>query len=351
MKKNLLILFGGESSEYEVSLISSSNVLNAIDKNIYDVTTIGITKDGRWLLYEGDYEKIKDGSWIDEASKKAIISPCKSQGGIVILGEDGWEEKKIDVCFPVLHGKNGEDGTVQALLKLAGIKFVGCEMLASAVAMDKIMTKIILEKNSIPVTPYVYFKKHNIDKLDTYILKIEKELGYPCFVKPVNAGSSMGASKAGDRDELITSINDAFIHDDKVMVEKFINCREIEVAAMGNNIVRIAGPGEIISESEFYDYDTKYVSNSEVKYNIPAHITDEQTELIKKYAVSAFDVLDLKGLSRIDFFIDKDNGDIYLNEVNTIPGFTNISMFPKMFMSEGVSYTELVSELLNLAQV
>lgn len=351
MKKNLLILFGGESSEHEVSLISSSNVLNAIDKEIYDITTIGITKDGRWLLYEGEYDKIKDGSWTDEASKKAIISPCKSQGGIVILGENGWEERKIDVCFPVLHGKNGEDGTVQALLKLAGIKFVGCEMLGSAVAMDKIMTKIILEKNNIPQTPYVYFKKHNLDKLDTYIEKIENELGYPCFVKPVNAGSSVGASKAGNRDELIKAIDEAIIHDDKVMVEKFINCREIEVAVMGNTSVKIAGPGEIVSESEFYDYDTKYISNSGVSYNIPAHISEEQTKLIKEYAISAFDVLDLKGLSRIDFFIDKDNGDIYLNEVNTIPGFTNISMFPKMFMSSGVSYTKLVSELLELAQM
>jgi len=349
MKKNLLVLFGGESSEHEVSLISAYNVINAVDTSLYDIITVGITKDGNWYFYDGEYEKIKDGSWEKIANKKAFISPCKSCGGIIILNGDKYEEVKIDVCFPVLHGKNGEDGTVQGLLQLSGIKYVGCEVLSSSICMDKIITKIILEKNNIPQTPYVFFKKHNLDKLSAYKEEIEKNIGYPCFVKPVNAGSSVGASKVADESELEYAVKEALKHDNKVMVEKYINCREIEVAVMGNSKASVAGPGEIISESEFYDYDTKYVTNSGVKYDIPADITEKQTELIRKYALKAFEALDIKGLSRIDFFIDRDTDEIYLNEVNTIPGFTNISMYPKLFISEGTSYKELVSQLLELA--
>lgn len=347
--KNVLVLFGGESSEYEVSLISSYNIIKAIDKNEYNVITVGITKDGNWYLFEGDYEKIKDGSWTLEKNKKAFISPCKSSLGVIVLNNGEYEEIKVDVCFPVLHGKNGEDGTVQGLLQLAGIKYVGCRLLSSSVCMDKVMTKIVLEKNNIPQTPYIFIKKHELENVSAYEKEIENKLGFPCFVKPVNAGSSVGASKVNSKADVEKAVREAFEHDDKVLVEKYINCREIEVAVLGNDEVKVAGPGEIVSESEFYDYDTKYISNSGVSYQIPADISQKQAELIKEYAVKAFYALDIRGFSRIDFFIDRDTNEIYLNEINTIPGFTNISMYPKLFVSEGVSYNELVSELLELA--
>lgn len=349
MKKNTLFLFGGESSEHEISLISAYNVLNAVDRDKYNIYTIGITKDGQWYYYDGDYEKIKDGSWSEENNKKAIISPCKSDSGIIIFDKE-IKKVKIDVCFPVLHGKCGEDGTIQGLLTLGGIKFVGCSYMSSSLCMDKVMTKIVLEKNNIPQTPYLYLKKQNFNDKDKTCKEVFSQIGYPCFVKPVNAGSSLGASKVAKEEELEDALTEAFRYDSKVLIEKFINCREIEVAVMGNDTVKLAGPGEILSESEFYDYDTKYLTDT-VGYDIPAKLDNNVTEKIREYAKKAYKVLDCKGLSRIDFFVDKATGEIYLNEINTLPGFTNISMYPKLFISEGLTYKELVSELLELASL
>ncbi len=343
MKKTVLILFGGESTEHEVSRISAYNVINGIDKEKYNLVVIGITKSGNWFLYEGDYEKVKDGSWESEDNKEAFISPSKSHGGIVVINKDGSISKiKIDICFPVLHGKNGEDGTLQGLLELSGINFVGGKTLSMAMCMDKVMTKIVLEKNNIPQTPYFFLRKGE----DITEKLTQSNMSFPLFVKPVNAGSSIGASKASDINEFEKSVADAFLYDNKVLVEKNINCREIEVAVMGNNELRTAGPGEIISDAEFYDYDTKYITNENVGYKIPADITKEQTALIKEYAKKAYKALECRSLSRVDFFIDKDTGEIYLNEINTLPGFTNISMYPKLFLSEGVEYKELIDLLL-----
>jgi len=344
MKKTVLILFGGESTEHDVSQVSAYNVINAINKDKYDVLTIGITLDGKWYLYEGDYEKIKDGSWEKCENKEALISPSKAHRGIVVLEKDGTSQNiKVDICFPVLHGKNGEDGTVQGLLELSGINFVGGKTLGMAMCMDKVVTKIILEKNKIPQTPYFYLRKG--DDLD----KAYEESGmeFPLFVKPVNAGSSIGASKATDMESLKKAVEDAFLYDRKVLVEKNINCREIEVAAMGeNDNVVVAGPGEILSDAEFYDYNTKYITNDNVGYGIPADITKEQANLILNYAKKAYKALECRSLSRVDFFIDKDTGEIYLNEINTLPGFTNISMYPKLFVHQGIEYGKLVEMLL-----
>lgn len=349
LKKNVLFLFGGESSEYEISLISAYNVITAVDKELYNIYTIGITKDGNWYYYEGDFSKIKDGTWIHEDNKKAIISPCKSHSGILIFDKE-IKKVKIDICFPVLHGKNGEDGTVQGLLTLAGIKFVGCSFMSSSLCMDKVMTKIVLEKNNIPQTPYIFLKKQDFCDLNKIKEEIISEIGFPCFVKPVNAGSSVGASKVGKDSYLKEALDDAFKYDDKVLIEKYINCREIETAVMGNDIIKVAGPGEILSQSEFYDYDTKYHTDT-VGYDIPAKLDESLLDKIREYAKKAYKVLDCKGLSRIDFFLDKDTGEVYLNEINTLPGFTNISMYPKLFINEGLSYKELVSELLELASL
>ena len=348
LKKNVLFLFGGESSEYEISCISAYNVLNAVDQERYNIVPLGITKKGEWYYYNGSYDKIKDLTWDKEELPKAIISPCKSDKGIIIFDKEV-KKLKIDLCFPVLHGKNGEDGTVQGLLTLAGIPFVGCSCMSSSLCMDKVMTKIVLEKNHIPQTPYIYIKEP-YRELNNVKEEIQKTIGYPCFVKPVNAGSSMGAHKVNCEEELEKALDDAFSHDKKVLIEKFVNCREIEVAVMGNENIQIAGPGEILQESEFYDYDTKYHTDS-VGYGIPAKLTSEMTEKIKEYAKKAYRVLDCKGLSRVDFFVSRDTDEIYLNEINTLPGFTNISMFPKLFINEGLSYKELVTKLLEIASL
>ncbi len=349
MKKNVLFLFGGESSEHEVSCVSAYNVLLAADTELYNIYTIGITKDGKWLYYDGDFEKIKDLSWVNEAKYKAVISPCKSDSGIIIF-KDEIEKIKIDACFPVLHGKNGEDGTVQGLLTLAGIPFVGCSYTSSAVCMDKIMAKCVLEVNDIPQTPYIYIKKNQKISYAALANEVEEKLGFPCFVKPVNAGSSVGASKAEDAQELRESVEAAFIHDSKVMIEKFINCREIEVAVMGNDMYLLAGPGEILSTSEFYDYETKY-HNASVGYKIPADIDEKTRETILCYARKAYSALDCKGISRVDFFLDRDTNKIYLNEINTLPGFTNTSMYPKLFMDKGFTYKEIVNALIEQASL
>lgn len=350
MKKNVLFLFGGESSEHEVSCVSAYNVLKAADTDKYNIYTVGITRKGEWYYFDGDFEKIKDGSWEKEPLKKAIISPCKSHSGIIVLNREP-QIINIDVCFPVLHGKNGEDGTIQGLLTLAGIKFVGCSYMSSALCMDKVMTKIVLEKNNLPQTPYVFMKKNDLDKSDEYKSEVKEKLGFPCFVKPVNAGSSVGASKVNSEDDFETSVNEAFKHDSKVLIEKYVNCREIETAVFGNDDIIVAGPGEILNDdSVFYDYETKYHTDT-VGYGIPANIDSDTANLIREYAKKAFKVLDCKGLSRIDFFIDKDTGDIYLNEINTLPGFTNISMYPKLFLSEGYEYKELITMLLESASL
>ncbi len=346
MKKTVLVLFGGESTEHEVSNKSAYNVVNAMNRDKYDIILIGITKDGKWYLYEGDIENIKDGSWQLKDNREAVISPSKSVKGITVFNKDGsFENIKTDVCFPVLHGKNGEDGTVQGLLELSGINFVGGKTLSMAMCMDKVITKIILEKNNIPQTPYFFLKKND----DLFLKLKESKIKFPLFVKPVNAGSSIGASKASDESELEKAVKEAFLYDDKVLVEKNINCREIETAVFGNDILSVAGPGEIISDSQFYDYNTKYISNDNVGYQIPADITEEQTKLIIDYAKKAYKALECRSLSRVDFFIDKDTGEIYLNEINTLPGFTNISMYPKLFISAGIEYGKLVDLLIETA--
>ena len=352
IKENLLLLFGGESTEHEVSEMSASNVIEAVNREKYNLITVGITKEGKWYLYQGGTEKIKDGTWEQsDTLKEAFLSPSKSQSGLVVLNRDSYETIHIDKCFPVLHGKNGEDGTVQGLLTLAGIPYVGSNVVSSAVCMDKVFAKMVLEYHGIPQTPYLYYTKKDFPEWKTVEQEVKEKLDFPCFVKPVNAGSSVGASKADCPQELRRSVEEAFLYDSKVMVEKYINCREIEVAVMGNQMISCAGPGEIVSNNEFYDYDTKYVNCDGVAYHIPADISDKMTNEIRSYALKAYNVLDCKGLCRIDFFVNRDDNRIYLNELNTLPGFTNISMYPKMWVSEGMSYTRVVERLLELASL
>ena len=343
-KEQILILFGGESNEHEVSLNSAANVISAIDTDCYDLTTIGITKDGKWYLYEGDTENIKNGNWINLAKYEAFISPSKNQKGIVILTDNGCEIRHIDACFPVLHGKNGEDGTVQGLLQLAGIPCVGGNLLSIAMAMDKKYSKIVFEHENIPVVPVTYITKG--DNLDN----LEKELTLPVFVKPANAGSSVGCHKVTEIAELKPAIYDAFNVDSSVLVEKYIDCREIEFAILGNNEPMVSMPGEITTDSGFYDYETKYIKTAGVNIAAPAPISKDMCKKMQDYALKGYKALGLTGFARVDFFVDKNTNEIYLNEINTIPGFTASSMYPFLMNKHNITCDELIKKLIDFAK-
>lgn len=342
----LLILFGGESPEHDVSNISASNILNELDTTKYEITKIGITKDGKWFLIENDcsLEEIKTGSWSKKAGYPAHISPSKEHQGVVVLKNGSYELIPIDVCFPVLHGSNGEDGIIQALLQLAGIRCVGANCLSSAMAMDKAVSKTMFEKAGVPVVPAVYLNQG--DNRDDLLTKIS----LPVFVKPANAGSSVGCSKVFTEEELLPALENAFQIDSKVLVEEYIDCREIECAVLGNEDIFVSTPGEISTESEFYDFETKYINTGANRLDIPANLPAETVAIIKEYAKKAFLALGLSGFSRVDFFVCKKTGKIYLNEINTIPGFTAQSMYPLLMKNEGISYGELLDRLIELAK-
>ena len=337
MKKKVAILFGGQSTEHEVSRVSASSVLRNIDSSKYDVYPIGITKDGKWFEYTGSIENIENGEWEKDEF-------YKNPNGQEILFN-----REVDVVFPVMHGLYGEDGTIQGLCKLLGLPCVGPGVMSSAVCMDKVYTKYVLENFSIKQAEYVVVNAFEYAKeKEKLIEKIEKELNYDVFIKPSNSGSSVGISKAHNRRELEEGLENALKFDRKILVEKAINAREVEVAVLGNDEPIAATPGEIIPANEFYDYEAKY-SNAESKLLIPANLSEEKLEFVKNEAVKIYKILDCAGLSRVDFLIDKDTEEVYLNEINTIPGFTKISMYPKMWQASGKGYSELISELIEFA--
>lgn len=348
-KKRIAVLFGGKSSEHEVSRVSASYVISMIPDDRYEKYIIGITKDGRWLLYSGELAKLKDGSWEnDPDNKPAFISPDPSVGGIVVTGSGSCEIIRIDAAFPVLHGKNGEDGTVQGLLELAGIPYVGCGVLASAACMDKIVTNIMFEHACIPQAQFTWFYASDYEKNpEKCIEQVESKLYYPVFVKPANAGSSVGVSKAANREELKTAIVTAAKEDRRILIEENIIGKEVECAVLGNDEPFASVPGEIAPAAEFYDYDAKY-NNAASELFIPARISEELMEKVKQTAVKAYRALDCSGLSRVDFFVT-DGGRVLLNEINTLPGFTSISMYPKLMAAVDIVGTDLIERLINLA--
>lgn len=349
MKKSVLVLFGGRSSEHEVSLKSATTILNSMDKEKYEIHPVGITKEGKWLLYTGkDYDLTQNG-W-QKNGIPAILSPDSTQKALMIC-RPGQEVVKIeiDVVFPVLHGKNGEDGTIQGLCQLAQIPFVGCGVLASAVSMDKAFTKIAVETKGVPQAKYIIVKAKELQNEEEVLNKIEATFNYPYFIKPANAGSSVGISKAKNREELLQGIKVAMEQDTKVLVEETIVGREVETAVMGNDDIVVSGVGEILAAAEFYDFDAKY-NNSESKTVVNADLPEETKEKIREYARDVFDAVEGKGLSRIDFFV-KENGDIIFNEINTLPGFTSISMYPMLFKETGLTVTEIVTKLVELASL
>lgn len=348
--KKALILFGGVSSEHDISLISAKSVIENTPKDKYDIITVGITKDGRWYLYTGDVENLPEDKWLCDESRltPAVLSPDRADHGIIVLGEKA-KKIKVDVVFPVLHGKNGEDGAVQGLLQLAGIPFVGCDMISSACCMDKVITNTLLDEAGIAQAKWLGLKEHEYkENSEEFIKKAEEYLGYPIFVKPANAGSSVGVSKATDKESLKKAIDKAFKEDTKLVLEEGITGKEIECAVLGNEEPIASLVGEIESCNDFYDYDAKYINEASKLY-IPARIEQKISDEIRETAVRAYKALGCSGLARVDFFVREGDNKVLLNEPNTIPGFTSISMYPKMFQKSGVEYPELIDRLFMLA--
>ncbi len=350
-KKTVGIIFGGASSEHEVSRRSATAIIENISKAKYEVVLIGITKAGEWFYYTGDVAKISNGDWEKDTQnkKKAFISPDTSINGLIVIEDEKCSIIHLDVVIPVLHGKNGEDGTIQGLFQLAKIPFVGCDLLSSATCMDKIDTNIILSHAGIKKAKFAFVTasdfKANKDRCLEYI---ENTLpNYPLFVKPSNAGSSVGVSKANNRAELAKAIEVAMREDSRILVEETIVGQEVECAILGNDDPIASICGEIAPANEFYDYEAKYVSDSNLY--IPAHISDDIAEKIQKTAIEAYKIMGCSGLARIDFFVQNDTNEIYLNEPNTFPGFTSISMYSKLFEKTGIPFAELIDRLINLA--
>ncbi len=347
-KKKLVVVFGGRSSEHEVSCLSVQTVAKAVDTEKYDMMLVGITKDGRWLKADS-IESIADASWYDSTAK-AVISPDSSRE-IIIMDGDRIYTEQVDVIFPVLHGVYGEDGTIQGLFEMADIPYVGCGVFASAAAMDKFYTKIIADHIGITQARFVPVVEDDFDDLETAMDRVESELSYPVFVKPSCAGSSKGVSKAHDRAELEAGLKEALRHDDKILVEETIIGRELECGVLGyGGHTNASGVGEILAaaDADFYDYDAKY-NNADSKTVIGADIPKSAEEEIRDAAIRIFNALSGFGLARVDFFLEKDTNRVIFNEINTLPGFTSISMYPMLWDAEGYDIETLVDTLIQMA--
>ncbi len=352
MKKlSVCVLFGGMSPEHEVSLRSAESVLNNLNPEKYNIFPVGITKTGDWVLFTGtDYSMLPTEQWLDyPGNRRATISPVRGQGLLSFEG-DCVVRERIDVVFPVLHGENGEDGTIQGLLRLAGIPYVGSHVAASAVAMDKTLTKMVADREGVPQAAWMLVRGRDLDsRIDQIMDGVERRFSYPVFVKPSGTGSSVGVTKAANREDLRAGLLAAGAYDDKILVEEFIDGVEVEVAVMGNDSPVASVCGEIDPGVEFYDYDAKYVTDTSVAY-IPARIPEEVEEQVRDTAVKIYSAIGCKGLSRVDFFVTRKDNKVIFNEINSLPGFTSISMYPKLFAASGIPYEQLIDELLQLAQ-
>ena len=329
---------------------SAESVLNNMDPEKYNIFPVGITKDGNWILYRGtDYSALPTGKWLEhDDNRKATISPIRGQGLLSFEG-DCVVREMIDVVFPVLHGENGEDGAMQGLLQMAGIPYVGPHVASSAVAMDKTLTKLVMDDAQIPQAAWQLVRSKDLEnRMDEILEGIEQRFTYPVFVKPAGTGSSVGVSKATDTESLKAALIHAGKFDQKILVEEFIDGKEIEVAVMGNGSPMASVCGEIDSGAEFYDYDAKYITDTSVAY-IPARISDETAEQVRELAVKAYTAIGCQGLSRVDFFVTHAHQRIVFNEINTLPGFTSISMYPKLFAASGIPYSQLIDQLIQLA--
>ena len=348
-KIRVSILFGGKSAEHEVSLQSAKNIVEAIDKDKYDVILIGIDKNGQWYLNEAS-------RFLLHAENPKLIALNRSSEHVALVPKDNRNQLvnlssreslgPIDVVFPVLHGPFGEDGTVQGLLKLFNVPFVGASVLGSAIGMDKDVMKRLLRDAGIPIPDFLVFHKESIDEID--FEQVKKQLGLPLFIKPANLGSSVGIHKVKDESRFMPAILDAFQYDVKILIEEYIKGREIECSVLGNENPIVSIPGEIIPQHEFYSYEAKYIDEKGASLEIPAKLSPEIIKQIQDVALRAFKALCCEGMARVDFFL-RNEKEIFVSEINTIPGFTKISMYPKLWEASGIPYTELIDKLIQLA--
>jgi D-alanine-D-alanine ligase len=342
------VIFGGRSVEHEVSLVSATSVINSLDKDKYEVIPIGIAPSGKWLSSRDTLRLLKEKKSVESEPEQLLLpDPCKQS---LVALNDSKPAEPLDVIFPLVHGTYGEDGSLQGLMELADIPYVGAGVLGSAVGMDKVVQKELLRQAKIPVTPGIWFLFESYESRNKkLILDIERRLRYPVFIKPANSGSSVGISKAHDRAELEAAIELAAQIDRKILVEEGVkNAREIECSVLGNDNPEASVLGEIVPSNEFYDYDAKYVDGKTSEI-IPAKLPKSVSKKIQKYATDAFCVLNCSGMARVDFLVNGKNNKIYLNEINTIPGFTSISMYPKLWQASGLSYPALLDRLIQLA--
>lgn len=343
MKQKLLVICGGQSSEHSISRLSCTSILNHLDMEKYELTLVGIDKDGTWYILDKNQADLSKNTWLDNSTK------VENLFGLL---------KAHDVVFPALHGLYGEDGTIQGLLELAKVPYVGSRVLSSSVCMDKIFTKKLLNEAGIPQVNSVYVKKRydgrlvavteefdEITEVEAYIID---KLGLPCFIKASRSGSSVGCYRCNHREEILPKIQQAAQYDSHIVVEEYVDCIELETAVLGNDDVIVSQVGQIMPHGEFYTFESKY-EDAESKTCIPALVDQEIQEQIRKYAKKAFKAVDGHGFARVDFFLDKKTNQIYLNEINTIPGFTSISMYPQLIDAYGIGYSELIDRLIGLA--
>lgn len=357
--KTIAVLFGGRSGEHEVSLVSAESVMKALDPARYHIVPVGVDKQGRWWTGPGALRFLRDGG--ETAGGEAgggVPSECATcflpadptRRALVVEGADGWEEIPLDVVFPVIHGTFGEDGTLQGLLELADLPYVGAGVAGSAVAMDKVLQKRLHRDAGLPVPAFLHYASSEVrERVEEIAAETVAALGLPLFVKPPNLGSSVGISKATTEADLVVALRHAALFDRKVLVERAVpEAREIEVAVLGNQDPVASIPGEVVPSNDFYDYDAKYVDNASALH-IPADLPDELADRIRALAVKAFRALECEGMARVDFLLSRSSGELFINEINTIPGFTSISMYPKLFAAVGIPYPELLDRLVALA--
>lgn len=369
-KKTIALLFGGQSSEHEISKISTSTIISNLSKDLYNIVPIYITKDGKWKIYDtyqddDNYSDSKvisnpndiiNANW-EKVHSTAIISPDTSHKGIIKITGDKLSFINVDVVIPIIHGKGGEDGTIQGLLELAKLPYVGCGLLSSAMCMDKSYTKIVVDSININQAKYKTFQQHQVEKILNMSLSerkvffeenIQTQIGLPCYIKPANAGSSKGITKAFDLNQFFNGLSEAILHDNRVVVEENIIGKEVECGVIGNHDVLASRIGQVLSVTDFYDFEAKY-NNKNSKTIIPADLDDSIAKEIQEYAIKIFKALDGRGLSRVDFFVEEKTNKVIFNEINTFPGFTSISMYPMLLSDLGFDLPSLLNRLINLA--
>ncbi len=346
------VVFGGRSGEHEVSLRSAESVINALDRNKYEIVPIAITRQGKWLA-STEATLILPGAVIENADCRVAIYGDPTEQGLARFSteDNAVGRDKLDVIFPVLHGTYGEDGTIQGLLEMADIPYVGCGVLASAAGMDKVFMKRLFREAGLPIVEFTSFLRTDWERdRDAVESEVVESIGFPCFVKPANLGSSVGISKATDFATLRSAIELASRYDRKIIVERGVDAREIEVSVLGNDNPIASLPGEIVPQTaEFYDYQAKYINDNGARLVIPAELDESLTREIREMAVRVFQAIDGSGLARVDFFLERETGRLIVNEINTMPGFTSISMYPKLWEATGIGYSEVIDRLIDLA--